>query len=100
MNLKEDGKTWNDYLGMSVEDRKAEEKKAQAPDESMLFIFGCNSDAMRADLKNMSSYAQEKYAQDIEAVCNIYCTEYSKTTKSNNSNEGNTKQALSFVYYH
>ena len=67
-------------------------KKSQALDESILFIFGCNSDAMRANLKQMSAFSWDKYPRDIKAACNIYRTQYSKTTKSNNSNEGNTKQ--------
>ena len=42
----------------------------------------------------MSSYAQEKYPRDIKAACNLYHTQYLKTTKSNDKNEGstNTKQ--------
>ena len=76
---------------MSVEDCKAAKKKSQGLDESMLFILRCNSYAMQADLKKMISYAQEKYPRDIKAAYIIYCTKYSKTTKSNNNNEGNTK---------
>ena len=60
---------------MSAADHKAEEKKLQDLYESMLFILGYNSDVMRADLKKISSYAQEKYPRDIEAACNLYCTQ-------------------------
>ena len=77
---------------MSDEDRKQEEKKSQALNESILFIFGCISDSIQADLKWISAYSWEKYPRDIKAACNIYRTQYSKTTKSNNSNEYNTKQ--------
>ena len=39
-NLKEDGKTWDDYLAMSRDNHKVAEKKLQDLDESMLFILG------------------------------------------------------------
>ena len=50
-NLKEDGIIWDNYLVMSVDNRKAAEKKLQDLDESILFILGCNSYAMQTDLK-------------------------------------------------
>ena len=68
---EEDGKTWKDYLNMTAEEQKAEDKKLQELDMAMLYILECNSDSMQSDLKKMSSYTQEKYPQDIEAACNL-----------------------------
>ena len=47
---------------------------------------------MWADLKRMSAFSEDEYPWDIKAACNIYYTQYSKITKSKNSNEGSTKQ--------
>ena len=38
MVLEEGGKTWEDYLKMTAEERKAEDKKSQELDMVMLFI--------------------------------------------------------------
>lgn len=69
------------------------EKKTNKLDITILFIHNCNNDNMGKDMECMSTFSQDKYTQDIELACNIYCTQYTKTEKStnNNGNKGNDK---------
>ena len=93
MTFMEESKlTWKNYLATSDENHTDLEKWANDLDMSMLFIHGCNSDDMQNDLENMSALSQYTYPKNIESMCNIYCTPYSKTAESNNNgNKGNGK---------